>query len=150
METLILSILTGHSFGRRTHLNKAAPAVAWICICSTLLMGCYTTMLIDTKGDEKGKFYSNRIEYVITKEGRKYVFETPPSIRNDTIVGEAKIDYGYYVTREVAISVSEVGYVSVAKYSTVLTVVGIVTLVGFGGIVVLGLTFGGYGGPLMR
>jgi hypothetical protein len=45
--------------------------------------------MIDPTGDEKDKMYSDRIQFIITKDGTKYDFDTPPIFSNNTIVGKA-------------------------------------------------------------
>jgi hypothetical protein len=55
-------------------MKTISKAVAWACIVSTLFMGCYSSALIDPKGDEREKIYSGDIEYVIKKDGTKQVF----------------------------------------------------------------------------
>jgi hypothetical protein len=69
-------------------MGTTGKVVAWICIWSTLLMGCYTSMVVEPVGEGKDRMLSHRILYVATKDNMKYVFENAPSIVNDTLVNE--------------------------------------------------------------
>ncbi len=102
-------------------MKTVTKAVAWACIFSTLLMGCYSSMMIDPKGDGRDKIYSDRIRYVVTKDSTKYVFATPPTVSNDAIVGVANND-------SVSIPLSSVSEVYVTKSEPAKTMV--VLLVG--------------------
>jgi hypothetical protein len=76
--------------GRNTHMNRPGKPVAWICLFSVLSMGCYSSALIDPKGDERDKMYSGEIEYVVMKDSTKYMFDRTPEIVKDSIVGTAQ------------------------------------------------------------
>lgn len=73
-------------------MNAARTLVVWLCILSILLTGCFGTVMVKPEGDDKERVCSNEIEYVITKDGKGYQFDTPPTVVNDTIVGEAKLN----------------------------------------------------------
>lgn len=75
-------------------MERTGKIVAWLCIFSTLLMGCYSSAIIDPTGDEKDEIYSQKIEYVVTKDGTKYQFRRPPTIVKDAIVGEVDMGVG--------------------------------------------------------
>jgi hypothetical protein len=47
-----------------THMNTTEKIVACICIFSILLMGCYTSKMIDPTGSEKESIYAHYIKYV--------------------------------------------------------------------------------------
>jgi hypothetical protein len=68
-------------------MHTSGKIAAGVCISSTLFMGCYSSSMIDLAGDEKEKIYTSDITSVLTKEGKKYEFENPPVVANDTIVG---------------------------------------------------------------
>jgi hypothetical protein len=85
---------------RKTHMNNATRLVAWVCIFSTPLAGCYTSSLIEQNGAEKERIYSGNIESVVTKDGKRYEFEKPPVVANDTIVGGAKCMWHTKVNQE--------------------------------------------------
>jgi hypothetical protein len=68
-------------------MGKTRKAVAWISIVSTLWMGCYSSALIEPTADEKENIHTDRINFVVAKDGKKYEFEKPPVVVNDTIVG---------------------------------------------------------------
>jgi hypothetical protein len=76
-------------------MKRTSKMVAWLCIFSILLMGCYTSTLIDPKGDDKEQMNSHNIEYVITKDGIKHEFETPPAIVNNAIVPTVSVSIPY-------------------------------------------------------
>ncbi len=54
-------------------MGQVSKGVAWICIFSTFLLGCYSSSLIDPNGGAKEKMYSGKIESVILKDGREYL-----------------------------------------------------------------------------
>jgi hypothetical protein len=83
-------------------MQEASKGVAWICIVSTLLLGCYSAALIDPRGDEKENIRSGEIEFVIMTDSTKYVFDEPPSVVNDTIINDFR-----------RIPLSEVAYAAV-------------------------------------
>jgi hypothetical protein len=83
-------------------MEKASKAVAWICILSTLLMGCYTSTVVEPIGEGKDRMLSHRILYVVTKDSIKYVFDNAPWIINDTIVNEFR-----------SIPLSQIAYASI-------------------------------------
>ncbi len=68
-------------------MEKTGNVVASIGLVSTLLMGCYSRVLIEPTVAEKDNTYTDHIEYVVTKDGKKYEFAEPPAVINDTIVG---------------------------------------------------------------
>jgi hypothetical protein len=82
-------------------MDTTGKIVAVVCIFSTLFMGCYNSALIDPTGDEKVKMYSGSIESVLTKDGKKYEFERPPVVTNDTIAGGAKFTWYTQANQEV-------------------------------------------------
>ena len=117
-----------------TNVNRTKKPMAWLCIYSTLLMGCYGSVLIDPKGDESARVYSDEIKFVLTKDGTKYVFEKPPVIVNDTIVGEVKVPVAEgMMTKKLSVPLSDVAEVSVKEYNQTWTTVSIV----LGGLVLL-------------
>jgi len=59
-------------------MKTVGKIVAWLCIFSTLFVGCYSSALIDPSGNERSKIYSGDIEYVIMKDGTKQVFTNHP------------------------------------------------------------------------
>jgi hypothetical protein len=130
METLMLPMLTDHSFGRRTHLNRAAPAVVWICILSFSLAGCYSSMAIDHQGAEREKMYSERVKYVITSENTRYEFNySAPEISEDFILGMADFRTAKGpVTRQVLIPLTNVVTVGVREFQPVTTAVAVISI----------------------
>jgi hypothetical protein len=90
-------------------MNTASKSLAWICIYSTLFMGCYSSALISPTGEDKDKMYSGRIESIITKDGLKYEFDIPPVLSNGAFVGVDE-------KGAVSIPLSEVSEVHVTKF----------------------------------
>jgi len=113
-----------------TATNKS---IAWLCIFSTCLAGCYSSSLIDP-ANERDRVYSDKIDYVVTYDGTKYEFSSPPSIVNDTIIGDVKVKVpGGTITKQVSIPISDVTRVGVSKFnatSTVLLIVAVGAAVG--------------------
>ena len=120
-------------------MKKASKVVAWLCIFSTLFMGCYSSVTIDPTRNEKEKIYSGTIESVLTKDGTAYVFRIAPTIVNDTIVGVIELGWNPATmsqdVRQVRIPISDVAQVSVSKIDTGRTVLGV--LVGLGSVALI-------------
>jgi hypothetical protein len=68
-------------------MNRPGKPLEWISLYSLLSMGCYSSALIDPKGDERDKIYSGEIEYIVMKDSAKYVFDRTPEVVRDSIVG---------------------------------------------------------------
>jgi len=81
-------------------MDKASKVVAWLCIFSTLLMGCYSSTLIAPTRDERSKMHSYTIEYIVMRDGRQVDFSVPPAACDTAIF------YGQY--RSVSIPVSDI------------------------------------------
>ncbi len=111
-------------------MNRTGKTIAWVCIFSTLFVGCYSSALIDPKGEEKDKIYSDQIQFVVTNDGTKYEFDTPPTITKNAIVGMVK-------AKEVSIPLSEVSEVEVRSPNTTGTVLAVI---GIGAMVALVIT----------
>ncbi len=71
-------------------MNFTMKLTACISICSVLFMGCYSSAMISPTGGDKEKMYSEKVEYIITKDGTKYEFDIPPVITNGAFVGVEK------------------------------------------------------------
>jgi len=69
-------------------MKTTGKVTAWLCIFSSLLMGCYSSALIVPSGEDKERIQSHDIAFVVLKDGRKDVFDEPPAIIGDTIVGQ--------------------------------------------------------------
>jgi hypothetical protein len=94
-------------------MEKASKGVAWTCIFSTFLLGCYSSSVIDPMGAEREEIYTGPIQFIVTKDGTEYEFKRPPAIVNDAIVGAAEIGGSDAVIEQhVSIPTSEVAYVS--------------------------------------
>jgi hypothetical protein len=83
-------------------MKTTGRIVAWLCIFSTLLTGCYSSALIDPTGNDKAKVYSKDIEYIIMKDGTRHEFAAPPTIADDIIV--------WTTTKSVSIPLSDVSH----------------------------------------
>lgn len=83
-------------------MGKTVNIVAWMCLFSTLCVGCTSTSVtIVPTGKGKAQLCSETIYSVVTKDSTMYIFEKPPTVVNDTIVGELR-----------SIAVSDVAYAS--------------------------------------
>jgi hypothetical protein len=191
-------------------MEKEGKGVAWICIFSTLLMGCYTSEVIEPKELENGRIAFEDLEYVVTQDSSRYDFQVPPRIHERALVGYAvpglsfcpggqkvsipvseilqtgmntsgSIDYlvlknkkrysfdqppavadkcvvgvakvsgpGGPPATEVSILLADIVYLGVSEPDAALTVAAVLGIIVVGGVLVLGVTMGGYGGPLMR
>ena len=101
-------------------MTRARKATACVCVFSVLYMGCYTPALIDPSGQEKKKIYAtDEVYYVITKDSTKYVFDYPPVITNDTIIGQVTKEIG----TEVSIPLSDLAQVGESKSGNIQYVV---------------------------
>jgi hypothetical protein len=82
------------------------------------------------------------IQWVLASDGRKYSFEKPPIVLNDTIFGESKIPAPEGMALlHVAIPIDSVSAASVMQKDSTLTTIAIVTgsVVGF--LIVIGIIF---------
>jgi hypothetical protein len=102
--------------------------VAWTIMCSTLFTGCYSSVLIDPAGEEGNSLRTGEIECVVGKDKRQYVFETPPTVVGDTIIGVAGGD-------SVSIPLADIYRVQVSQFDVPATVV--VSLVAIGGVILI-------------
>jgi hypothetical protein len=89
-------------------MTWAGKATAYVCIFSILLMGCYTSTLIDLTGDNKDKINSGEIQFVVTKDSTKCEFQEPPTIVKDSIVGKVN-------DKQVSIPISNVAMVGIEE-----------------------------------
>ncbi|HUI66153.1 MAG TPA: hypothetical protein VL126_15020 [Bacteroidota bacterium] len=96
-------------------MNPGAKAVAWSCICSTLLMGCYSSALIDPASDEKPRIYSERIEYLVLKDSTKCVFDRPPFVGKDLISGQVN-------GKEISIPISDAKTVGISHVNGIMVI----------------------------
>jgi hypothetical protein len=86
MWHVVLGIYDHGSRWKGTHMKMRLKVVAWLCIFSTLLIGCYSSALIDPNGTERKKVYKGEIEYVIMLDGTKQIFSTPPTVKDSVIL----------------------------------------------------------------
>ena len=101
-------------------MTTVGKATACVCIFSTLLMGCYTPALINPSGEGKKNIYAtDEVYYVITKDSTKYVFDYPPVITHDTIIGQVTKE----ICTEVSIPLSDLAQVGESKSGNIQNVV---------------------------
>jgi hypothetical protein len=101
-------------------MGTKGRVVAWVCIFSTLFMGCYSSVLVDPSGAEKDKLYAGDIEAVTTKDGTEYEFYQPARIDSSAIVGIVVTitrEEGY-MSRPVSIPFSDIQSVQVSQYDS--------------------------------
>jgi len=124
---------------RMTVMDMMSRIIAWLCVFSTLLTGCYSSSLIDP-ANERDRVYSDRIDYVVTYDGTKYEFSSPPSIVNDTIIGDVKIKVpGGTMTKQVSVLISDVTRVGVSKFNATSTVLLVVAGAAAVGLILVGM-----------
>jgi hypothetical protein len=117
-------------------MKTATRGVAYYCIFATLFMGCSGSMVIQPTGADKEMAYSREIEYAIGKDSTVYVFDVPPAVVHDVIMGQAAIRSTKGISKDtVALPFSEVMTVSLKKTNRPHVAVGILLGVAF----VLGL-----------
>jgi hypothetical protein len=125
-------------------VGRAAKGVAWVCILSTLLMGCYGGVVIDPTGEQKDEVYSNDILQVTTKDNVEYSFEQPATIVNDTIIGVIRVPATEGLMRKtVAIPLSVVSTVTLDKISVLMTVIAASAVVGLSVWIISSASWGG-------
>jgi len=120
-------------------VRKTGATVAWVCALSTLCMACYSSALIEPTE----RVLSETINYVITTDGSKYVFDSPPSVIGKAIVGMSK-------NTAVSIPLSEVSRVHVTKYEPVTTTIVVVGIVAALAAAIIVVVAGGVDTPLSR
>jgi hypothetical protein len=106
-------------------MYRACKVVAWLCIFSTLLMGCYSSGVIYHAENEEDVTYQERISaepiaYVVTNSGTRYDFDikNPPTVTQDAIVGEIRVPIeGGHMMKQVSIPMRDVAFVSVKQTS---------------------------------
>ena len=86
---------------------------------SVLFMGCYSSAMLVPTDLDKGQHYSGNIEYIVTNDSTKYVFDFPPAISNNAIVGMSN-------TRQMSIPLADVSKICVKESHATPIVFGIV------------------------
>ena len=126
---------------QKSHTNRP---VAWLLVFSLCIAGCYPPTVVRPALEEENVFLfkisRNDITSVVTTDGIAYMFEKPPDVDENLIVGEAKVRVteGFLATRA-AIPLSEVSEVSVKEINATLTTVSIV----FGIVMISGIIVSG-------
>ena len=112
-------------------MRQAGKGVAWACIFSTLLTGCYTSAaFVDPAGDGKGKLPSGKILCVVTEDSTRYEFIAPATVDGDSIVGKIRVleEGDFSKDQRVSMPLSNVAYVSLKKFRPVSTIVLVVAV----------------------
>ena len=102
-------------------MSTMGKTVVWACMCSILFSGCYSSATTYATGSGKDKVDPGRIQAIVTKDGKRYEFDSEPSISNDAVVGKVG-------GRPIAIPMSDVRIYYGQKFNgqqTVLVVVAI-------------------------
>ncbi len=107
-------------------MKTAGRIAAWTCIFSTLLMGCYSSVMIEPTGLEKEKIYSGRIKSEVTKDGTVFWFD-PLAVADSTAI------VGVVNGKQVSIPLSDVESVTTSSrpsnaISALLIVIGSIGL----------------------
>jgi hypothetical protein len=77
---------------------------------------------------------------VVTYDGTKYEFTSPPSIVNDTIIGDVKVKVpGGTMTKQVSVLISDVTRVGVSKFNATSTVLLVVAGAAAVGLILVGM-----------
>ena len=99
--------------------------VAWICLFSTTVMGCYTTSLIEPTGNERQRIERGEIIRVVMKDGTRYKFDKPAILVEGAIIGQTEIKQsdGEYSSREVSLPITDVAEVHLSEHDGVKTAV---------------------------
>jgi hypothetical protein len=106
-------------------MEKASKGVAWICMLITLFAGCYSSAgVIGPDSPDKERMFSDRILFVETKDGKGYEFDSPPDIRDSSLVG-------YVMGEYTLIPLSDVDRVKVERLDGVATSFAIAGCIGF-------------------
>lgn len=103
--------------------------VAWTCLFSTTVMGCYTTSFIEPTGDGRQRMEKGEITRVVMKDGALYDFDEPPIVAEEAIIGKAKIRQsdGEYISKEVSLPITDVLEIHLSEVDEVANVVLAVT-----------------------
>jgi hypothetical protein len=101
-------------------MNTTGKVIASLCIFSTLLMGCYSTALIELSGSGKDHIKSADIKFVVMNDSTKQFFDGPPAIVADTIIGLVNRVTGHL---EVSIPASDVAQLYESHYGKIERVV---------------------------
>jgi hypothetical protein len=117
-------------------MKTANTIFAWPCIIGVLCMGCYSSMVLEPTGVDRGKLWLGKIDYVVMKNELKYTFDIPPAIVKDTIVGQAKYRVSEGIARkQVTLPLSDVKYVHVSEFQPMNTTFLVLGLIA-GGLVI--------------
>ena len=119
-------------------MKPKGKTVMLIGVFSILLTGCYSSTMIDPRGDEQEKMYTKTIKKVVTKEGTTYLFGKSSLFRDEptTIVKDSIV--GYSDGKRVSLPLSEASEVYVMEFQPVMTAVAVLGGVG----IVVGLIAG--------
>jgi hypothetical protein len=116
-------------------MQRGIATVACVLVFSVLFMGCYSSAMVDPAGSDGGSMYAGSIEFVVTKDGTKHVFDIPATVVNNAIVGTSN-------GKPVSIPMSDVSKVYVTNPDTTGTTVGVVVVILAVALLIAAITFG--------
>ena len=103
-------------------MQRGIATVAWVSVFSVLFMGCYSSAMVDPAGSDGGSMYTGSIEFVVTKDGTKHVFDIPATVVKNAIVGTSN-------GKPISIAISDVSKVYATTSDTTGTTVVVVVVI---------------------
>jgi hypothetical protein len=102
-------------------MGQVSKAVAWICIFSTPLIGCYTPVVIDPNGKEKEELSGTEIMCDVTTDGKRYDFVETPKVDQGSgmIVGQSVVTTQVSDTQKLSISPAAVARTGMTESGTI-------------------------------
>jgi hypothetical protein len=113
VRTVVVNI--GEAKKGRANMEKTRLITAWLCIFSTLLTGCYSSTLIDSREFSQQELHSKTITKVFAKEGTTYEFRRTSLFRDESATVTADSVIGYSDGKRVSIALSDVAGVQVTE-----------------------------------
>jgi hypothetical protein len=92
----------------RTARDMGSKGVTWVCIFSTLLMGCYSSVVVEPNVSGTGQLYGARVDYIVMKDGIRFDYVKPPAIYEGKIVGQIVVVTEAVDTQKVSISTAPI------------------------------------------
>ena len=107
-------------------MSTMGKVVAWVSLCSTFCMGCYSSTITYGTEDGNEEAKSISIQAIVTKDSTRIEFDRAPIISNGAVVGEVD-------GRPVSMPTSEVATYESEELSAIGTVGAIAGLVAVAG-----------------
>jgi hypothetical protein len=117
-------------------VQRGLRTIAWVSIFSNLFIGCYSSALVDPTGSDGGQMYSGTIEFVVTKDGTKHLFDIPATVVKNAIVGTSN-------GKPIAIPLADITKVYVTNSDTTATTVVVVVVILAAALLFAAIAFGG-------